>query len=832
MSNFLEWSRQYERPSTADEAPSSGSAARSSPSASRTDQRHASKAEPSAKLGAILQSDSDSDSNAAIDLLFADPARDTFSRLKGPARSSRQAREDTKPSVSRSRMKVGKSESGDRVRRETRRSANDEEDDSCDAVFDLFMPERNVQQVPRREGRGEKEAREGAFLKRTASADQGLSAAPLPASSDARNRTKKRKRKGEREGTSRSRSARFGERSQFFQMHSEMKAEQADSARPSSARSTGFNMDLIDDLDDDADFGGENPASSLYPRTGFHMNMENDCCLKLGKREDESDLTVPRAVHRLLYPHQVEGVKWLGSKYLQGRGAILADDMGLGKTIQVIAFLLAVLRKSGTDADKRRRASACATPILIVCPSSIVDHWIETLVKWGHFRVQSMRSKSSGPHHPEIWVCSYHSQRSLPQMRFDVAIFDEVHKVKNPTTGISKASNEVRSRVKFGLTGTPIQNNYEELWAIMHLTRLTARTAKEWEEHFSRPLKLARQKDALPETKQRGRRRVAELKAVLDDVMLKRNKSTAPEIKLPGKSDTIVFTSLSEQQKLVYQNILALPESQLISRGNEPCPCGRGDKRSKCCFRLPSDLGMRPSSIFWRIRSHVDDTGCEKCPFCCMLPLVMKLQQVCSHPYLLLPHRDETDGKEKIDRTSFAKEVFPETLCQVAEESNWTQPSNLEQLADRSLSGKLHMMELLLNHFAAEGRKVLLFSYSTKSLDIIQALLVAAGYRFVRLDGTTPTTMRQSIVDSFNDKPSIFVLLMSTKAGGLGLNATAATRVIIFDVNWNPTHDAQAQDRAYRIGQKRKVKVFRLVAEGSIEELTYMHQVRHCESLP
>ena len=119
----------------------------------------------------------------------------------------------------------------------------------------------------------------------------------------------------------------------------------------------------------------------------------------------------------------------------------------------------------------------------------------------------------------------------------------------------------------------------------------------------------------------------------------------------------------------------------------------------------------------------------------------------------------------------------------------------------------------------------MIFSYSTKTLDLIENCVKAHGYRFLRLDGSTSTRKRQALVDKFQNDDSFKAFLISTKAGGLGLNLTAANKVIIFDVNWNPSYDEQAQDRAFRIGQQRDVEVIRLVSQGTVEELMYARQL-------
>ena len=142
---------------------------------------------------------------------------------------------------------------------------------------------------------------------------------------------------------------------------------------------------------------------------------------------------------------------------------------------------------------------------------------------------------------------------------------------------------------------------------------------------------------------------------------------------------------------------------------------------------------------------------------------------------------------------------------------------NFLNLSNPSYSGKMEVLDSLLPVLEAEEAKVLLFSHSTRLLDILETYAQSKGHCYCRLDGSTKVDTRQKLVDDFNQDPSLFLFLISTRAGGLGLNITGANTVIIFDPNWNPAHDQQAQDRAYRMGQHRDVRVFRLVSAGCIE---------------
>lgn len=171
----------------------------------------------------------------------------------------------------------------------------------------------------------------------------------------------------------------------------------------------------------------------------------------------------------------------------------------------------------------------------------------------------------------------------------------------------------------------------------------------------------------------------------------------------------------------------------------------------------------------------------------------------------------------------FAKVALPHVVDHLPGESFIRQDGMMDD--HFALSGKLKVLDKLLQNFSKEDSKVLLFSFSTQTLDLVQNYLRASGHSYLRMDGTTAPSIRQETADAFNSDPTKFIFLLSTRAMGTGLNLTSANKVIIFDVEWNPSNDEQAQDRAYRIGQERDVEVFRLVAQGTIDELKYLRQL-------
>lgn len=345
------------------------------------------------------------------------------------------------------------------------------------------------------------------------------------------------------------------------------------------------------------------------------------------------------------------------------------------------------------------------------------------------------------------------------------------------------------------------------------------------------------------------------------------------EALLKGKDEVIVLCDLSPLQQLMYKSCLASPDFDNVRYHAKRCPCGSKAQRSQCCvqYQIPyrrdqfeekikyvtqrQAFEIDERAVLWR-QFHENCQPCSTggrgrtgCPLCVLLPSLNKLNKISCHPMLLQADPKTMDKDKASQAEEFLTKVFPDEVIQ---QLGGTQRSYrlLEMRQSTELSGKMKTLREMLSYFIQHQEKTLVFSLSTQVLDLIEILVLAQGWKCLRLDGQTPVKKRQQLVDQFNQQEnnslistksiasaspsksvggmnsgnsdSLYIFLISSRAGGLGLNLNTASKVIIFDVDWNPVVDMQSQDRAYRIGQKEHVTVYRLVSKGTVEEVSFL----------
>lgn len=560
----------------------------------------------------------------------------------------------------------------------------------------------------------------------------------------------------------------------------------------------------------------------LKPRPGFPLppgkqpsgSLVLDTC---------NDIKVPASINTHLREYQRDGVRFFWNQYNQSMGGLLGDDMGLGKTIQVISFLSAIMKKTGTGIDKGRRhkhvsrlqdqsewrdhrklppPNATWPTALIIAPSTVARNWERELATWGYFEVGMYVGDPEERKNViedfkkgrlDVVVTSFELARRdidiLESLAWSCIFVDEVHRVKNEKAKITTAYMRFECQIRFGLTGTAIQNNYNELWTILNWTSPgKLGNANQWELTVTRPLALGQSKSANESERVKSievRNRL--VNKLLPRFFLRRDKNLIKD-QLPQKMDQVVFCPLTPKQIEVYKRVLACHEVQAMIHKDDPCSCGSRQKSSACCRSVERGWLFKYLSVLIKLSNHLA---------------------------LLLPSSEDTLAQMERNR-EYASMAFPEGDA----------PTYGVAHLQPEYCGKWLCLEKLLFDWKKDlTNKVLIFTKSVKMLSMLDYYLRMKHFGTVKLDGSVPQRARMGIIDQFHADPNIFVFLISTLAGGTGLNLTGANKVVIFDPNWNPAHDLQAMDRAFRIGQTRNVEVFRLLGAGSLEELIYDCQI-------
>jgi len=453
--------------------------------------------------------------------------------------------------------------------------------------------------------------------------------------------------------------------------------------------------------------------------------------------------TQPQCIQGQMRPYQLGGLNWMIRLRANGLNGILADEMGLGKTLQAVSMLGYLHECVGVDG-----------PHLVLVPKTTLSNWVNEFARWlPRLRVFTLhgakdeRADLVAEHFgctPDLreWdVCltTYEvaniEKSAIQKVAWRFLIIDEAHRIKNENAQLSKTVRTLKTENRLLITGTPLQNNLHELWALLNfLLPDVFASAERFDQLFD--LQKNAQND---ETKKAI---VAQLHRLLRPFMIRRLKADV-EKSLPPKTETILFTPLAASQREVYK---------------------------QCLLREISVVQGRA-------------TGTARSP---LLNLVMQLRKCCNHPYLF-------PGVE--DRSL---------------------PPLGEHLVETC--GKLRLLDKLLARLKERGHRVLVFSQMTRMLDILEDFMRMRAYAYCRVDGKTPHELREESIEAFNAPGSQhFVFLLSTRAGGLGINLATADTVILFDSDWNPHQDSQAMDRAHRIGQTRPVMVYRLLTNGSVE---------------
>ncbi|XP_076868813.1 DNA repair and recombination protein RAD54B isoform X2 [Brachyhypopomus gauderio] len=519
------------------------------------------------------------------------------------------------------------------------------------------------------------------------------------------------------------------------------------------------------------------PGALVMPRpSANHQWLHNKTGLPL------VDVVLDPYLTNHLRPHQREGVVFLyeclmGMRLAGRYGAILADEMGLGKTLQCVCVLWTLLRQGpygGQPVLKRA---------LVVCPGSLVKNWAAEFTKWlGRERmtvytVDQDHRVEDYVHSPlcPVMVISYEmllrSVEALKQLDFGLVICDEGHRLKNSTIKTTAALTSLSCLRRVILTGTPVQNDLQEFFSIVEFVNAgVLGSSAAYRKIYEEPIIRSRQPACTEEEKVLGEERAVELSRLTGTFTLRRTQDVMGRF-LPERAEWTLFCRPTPLQAQLYSALLS-------TRAVRTC------------------LSTHPPHA----SAHSPHLAC-----------IAALKKLCNHPGLLYSTVQEK-AEELYEGLSL--ELFPEDYS-----------THRYCTAD---SGKLLVLADLLAAVQHERRtdKVVLVSNYTQTLDLLQDLCAHLGYTWCRLDGQTPVAQRQRIVESFNSpNSSYFLFLLSSKAGGVGLNLVGASHLVLYDIDWNPANDIQAMARVWRDGQKKAVHVYRLLTTGTIEEKIYQRQV-------
>ncbi|KAI9288967.1 SNF2 family N-terminal domain-containing protein [Umbelopsis sp. AD052] len=525
----------------------------------------------------------------------------------------------------------------------------------------------------------------------------------------------------------------------------------------------------------------------------------------------DGDFRIPGELYNDLFDYQKTCVQWLWELYCQEAGGIIGDEMGLGKTIQIIAFVAGLHHSRMLGPEK---------PVLVVCPATVLKQWVKEFHRWWPpIRVAILHSSGSGlrsEYHSDHDLDDY-EEELLKNFHMDDDDNEDDERYKDRRLRAKGSKKVAKSRVsilttKTGRMAAALVDRYYQNGGVIVTTYAGVRSYREI---------LVRRKWGY---------------VVLDEGHKIRNPDSevtlsCKQLKTPHRmilSGTPIQNNLAELWSLfdfvfpgrlgtlpVFQTQFSVPiniggyanATNVQVQTAYKCACVLRDLINPYLLRrmkadVASDLPKKSEQVLFCKLTVSQRRAYEEFIKSKEMDSIMSgrrqvlfgidiVRKICNHPDIL--HRERAN-----------------------EDPNYGDPEK---------SGKMVVVKALLSLWKKEGHRVLLFSQTRQMLDILEKMIKSLDYQYFRMDGTTAIQNRMTMVDQYNANKDIFVFLLTTKVGGLGLNLTGADRVIIFDPDWNPSTDVQARERAWRLGQKKSVTVYRLMTSGTIEEKIYHRQI-------
>ncbi|PWY81225.1 swi2/snf2-like protein [Aspergillus eucalypticola CBS 122712] len=555
--------------------------------------------------------------------------------------------------------------------------------------------------------------------------------------------------------------------------------------------------------------------------------------------------------------YQLEGLEWLKSLWMNGLCGILADEMGLGKTVQAIS-LIAFFKEKNVSG-----------PFLIAAPLSTVSNWVDEFAKWtpgiktvlyhgtrderATIRRKFMDMKDQRSADFPVVCTSYeicmNDRKFLAQYQWRYIIVDEGHRLKNMNCKLIKELLTYNSANRLLITGTPLQNNITELWSLLHFLLPEIfndlNSFQGWFD-FSSMLDNNGQTDVM---ERRKRTLVSTMHSILKPFLLRRVK-TDVETSLPKKREYILYAPLTAEQKDLYREILNgtgrqyLEEkaterlmaksgrpsrSQSLKRSADTSEASSPNKSLKSSrSSTPASAALPTSRRRGKVSSYKELSDRE------FNSRLRRLEQGLEEDLDIAEQPSETEQEEqeraktiRLAKKEIAQKKMQNPIMQARLACNsphnfywpWMDdPTSIDETLVTA-SGKMLLLDRLVPCLLKKGHKILIFSQFKTQLDILQDWATQLrSWNCCRIDGAVSQEDRRAQIKAFNTDKNYKLFLLSTRAGGQGINLMAADTVILFDSDWNPQQDLQAQDRAHRIGQTKPVIVYRLATKGTVEQ--------------
>ncbi|KAG5985023.1 hypothetical protein E4U55_001959 [Claviceps digitariae] len=507
------------------------------------------------------------------------------------------------------------------------------------------------------------------------------------------------------------------------------------------------------------------------------------------KQDDQSFIYINQYIGNRIKDHQIEGVRFMWNQIVQDsavrQGCLLSHSMGLGKTMQVITLLVAIQeasRSSDPSATSQIPEDLQQSKTLILCPAGLVNNWIDELLLWdvdrilgGPYSIDSTLSDEERLATSQKWsqnggvlVIGYHMLKSIyggeSGHEFfeepNLVVADEAHILKNPQSRVHTTCSQFRTKSRIAMTGSPLSNNIEEYYFMIDWVAPNfLGPLSEFREIYANPIQHGLDNGSVSSEKRRALKMLQALKQTVAPKVHRATVKSCMEEDLPPKQEFVLCVKPQPLQVKLYNSYVAATNERLMQNASVRQPGG---------FEDLSTLGL-----------------------------------ICAHPSIFVKGNKQKSIDEEVALTS---NTVSEILGSFGPDSN--QPS---------ASTKIELLIKILDYARDKGDKVLVFSQSILALDYLETLFKGQKRHFERLDGRTPIPKRQDLIKTFNSSQAEFYLI-STKAGGVGLNIQGANRVVILDFGWNPVHEQQAVGRAYRIGQTKPVTVYYFVTAGTFEQ--------------